>query len=294
MRLKLSRVDAEEELTRELAEGQLIVSLLAEADGMRRQGRLTQKEYDEATATYGGLLQSWVGRVAKALSGIFPTVLEEYKFRNALPSGVVRAGSSSRSPEPQARAYVAALDDILRNSLGRYTDLPVKDCLFVEDIDSFRKVRDINPAVVAPLLQEGGYLDVPEDFVQRGLETILSEAFHKRDWGGELNDLYSTNLLVNGARVATAFLLKGNGLKKREMQLSDCGKNGDQVQRLFESPAKLFVIQFVGRVSEAVTKDAAKNVELLRGQGKEAWYCIINGQDTARILIAYGVLTPPP
>ena len=39
------------------------------------------------------------------------------------------------------------------------------------------------------------------------------------------------------------------------MRIADCGHNGDQLVRLFESPAKLFVVQFVGVVSEMVIKD---------------------------------------
>ena len=40
---------------------------------------------------------------------------------------------------------IQVLKDILERGLLRYTDLPVKDRLFVEDIDSFRKVRDVKP-----------------------------------------------------------------------------------------------------------------------------------------------------
>lgn len=50
-----------------------------------------------------------------------------------------------------------------------------------------------------------------------------------------INDLYTANVVLNGVRRPTAFLLKGNGLKKREMNIGDCGKNGDQIVRLFES-----------------------------------------------------------
>jgi hypothetical protein len=47
---------------------------------------------------------------------------------------------------------IERLKQILESDLSRYTDstnLPIKDWLFVEDIDSFRKLRDINPAMVA-------------------------------------------------------------------------------------------------------------------------------------------------
>jgi hypothetical protein len=122
------------------------------------------------------------------------------------------------------------------------------------------------------------------------LEQILDVFFHKKDRGGEMKDLYTANVTVNGSRTATAFLLKGNGLKKKVMEIGDCGKNGDQIVRLFNSPAHLYIVQFVGEVSENVIRDVGGKVERLRATGKPACYCIMNGQDTARVLHAYGKL----
>jgi len=161
--------------------------------------------------------------------------------------------------------------------------------LYVEDIDSFRKVRDVNPATVMDVLTDG-YLNRSEDSVQTALERILSVPFHKKDWGGEQNDLYTANLLINGARYETAFLLKGNGLRSKTMEIKHCGVNGDQILRLCNSPAKLFVVQFVGRISEAIVSDIDGKVRHARSQGKDVWYCIMDGQDTARVLRAYGEL----
>ncbi len=144
--------------------------------------------------------------------------------------------------------------------------------------------------MVASHLQRDHYLDMSEDAIQMILEQIVNEPFHKKDWGGEENDLYTSNMLVQGRRVATAFLLKGNGLKKQVLEIADCGKNGDQIVRLVQSPAELFIIQFVGEVSENVIKDIEGKVELIRNRGKEAWYCIMKGQDTARVLFAYNKL----
>jgi hypothetical protein len=75
------------------------------------------------------------------------------------------------------------------------------------------------------------------------------------------------------------------------MEVKHCGKNGDQVIRLFQSPADLFVIQFVGTVSEAVINHAHGEIARLKAQGKEAHFLIMNGQDTARVMHAYGRLT---
>ena len=62
-------------------------------------------------------------------------------------------------------------------------------------------MRDVNPGMVAKFLKEG-FLDQTENQIQLALEQILGVSFHKKDWGGEVN-LYTANVIVNGARRAT-------------------------------------------------------------------------------------------
>ncbi len=145
----------------------------------------------------------------------------------------------------------------------------------------------MNPGAVTGFLKEG-YLDWAEDKVQLALEAILNVPFHHKDWGGEGNDLYTSNVIVNGCPTPTAFLLKGNGLKSKVMEIKHCGKNADQVIRLFQSPADLFVIQFVGNIAEAVIHQAHAEIARLKTHGKEAQFLIMDGQTTARVLHAYG------
>jgi len=97
-------------------------------------------------------------------------------------------------------------------------------------------------------------------------------------------------VVVNGTRRATGFLLKGPGIGKKEMTIADCGKNGDQLIRLFTTPADLFVVQYVGPISEMVVKDVQGKTAELRGKGKSVNFMIMDGQDTARVLFAYGKL----
>jgi hypothetical protein len=81
--------------------------------------------------------------------------------------------------------------------------------LFVEDIDSFCKARNIQPQEVKALLP----LNLPEDEIQTFFEEIIGENFHQEDWGGELNDLVTSQVKVRGKRIRAAFLLKGSGTK---------------------------------------------------------------------------------
>lgn len=210
------------------------------------------------------------------------------------------AREEKKSIEEQLAPKIADLDamtqavqrttrHVLDSDRRRYTAPQVKDRLYVEDIDSFKKVRDVNPAMVSHLLRDG-FLAISEDQVQIALEEILNVSFHRKDWGGEINDLYTANVVVNGERRATAFLLKGPGIGKKVMEIADCGKRGDQIVRLFDTPADLFVVQYVGPISDFLIKDVQAKVANLRASGKEASFLIMDGQDTARVLHAYGKL----
>ena len=260
-----------------------------QADYQSRKGTGTyddSKDIDDLSA----VVNAWADKVIESLGRIFPTQLETNLFMDPeMPFGAVSGDYRYQSELRRCGFLVRGLNKIRTQSLPEYTDLPLDARMYVEDIDSFRKVRDVNPGTVMDVLTDG-YLDRSEDLVQTALERILSVPFHKKDWGGELNDLYTANLLINGARRETAFLLKGNGLKNRVMEIKHCGVNGDQILRLCNSPAKLFVVQFVGRISEAIVSDIDGKIRHARSQGRDAWYCIIDGQDTARVLRAYGEL----
>lgn len=254
--------------------------------------RKAAKTYDPAVDVhrYESEFDEWANEVIRALDEIFPTELEQYRFANPeIPFGAVSGDYEYQSLMRRATHFVRGLDAIRAESLREYTDLPIGERLYVEDIDSFSKVRDVNPSKVGVFLEDG-FLPMSEDAVQLALERILGVPFHKKDWGGETNDLYTANLTVSGARRAAAFLLKGPGIGRKTMTIADCGKNGDQLVRLFTSPAELFVIQYVGPVAEALVTDVAGKVQERRAEGKTAHYLVLDGQDTARLMHAYGEL----
>lgn len=288
MRLRVHTASANEELVALVNEGYDAISAVqAEYQERKNTGRYKDsKNADDLIAP----VNVWAEKVVQSLDRIFPTQLERHLFLDPeIPFGAVSGDYHYQSAMLRCRHFVRGLNKIRVQNLPEYTDLPLDARLYVEDIDSFRKVRDVNPATVMGELKDG-YLDWAEDSVQTALERILSVPFHKKDWGGEQNDLYTANVIVNGARKETAFLLKGNGLRNKKMEIKHCGVNGDQILRLCASPAKLFVVQFVGLISEAVVADIDGKIRHARTQGKEAWYCIMDGQDTARVLRAYGEL----
>lgn len=157
--------------------------------------------------------------------------------------------------------------------------------LYVDDIDSFRKVLDVQPQQVKALLP----LNLSEDAIQEFFEDIIGENFHQKDWGGEQNDLATSQIKVSGRRIRAAFLLKGNGTRGK-LTIAKCGKNGDQIVRLVEAHVDLYVIQHIGEIDQRVISDLRVKVEQKISVGQECQMCILNGTDTARILLAYGKL----
>ena len=246
---------------------------------------------DDDNPQYIEQLNQWGDEVVAELCRIFPTELETNEFLNPeTPLGVVIGDYKYQCLIGRFKHLIRGLAKIKQEFRSQYTDLPIQKRLYVEYIDSFQQVRDVNPSEVSRFLNDG-FLNWTENQVQLALEQILDVPFHKEDWAGEVNDLYTANVVVNGTRRATGFLLKGPGIgHKKEMTIADCGKNGDQILRLFTSPADLFVVQYVGRIAESVIQDVQGKVTELQGQGKTAHFLIIDGQDTARLLYAYGKL----
>lgn len=213
MRLRTHIATANEELVVLVNEGYNAISAM-QADYQDRKEKGTYDDSKDVDALVAPV-DAWAEKVVRSLGRIFPTQLETHLFLDPeIPLGAVSGDYKYQSALVRCRHFVRGLNKIRLQSLPEYTDLPLDARLYVEDIDSFRKVRDVNPAAVMDVLTDG-YLDRSEDSVQTALERILSVPFHKKDWGGELNDLYTANLLINGARHETAFLLKGNGLRSQ-------------------------------------------------------------------------------
>jgi hypothetical protein len=294
MWLNTSWAAADEELLRLVNDGYALLQVLEDhyAELLRRSDVDERAEATGAREACG----RWTAQVEETLRAIFPTVREVHILRRylRLPRDTGELLHTFLAEVRRVDGLVQGLDAVRLVELPRYVGASPRDRLYVEDIDSFARVRNVNPSTVTELLKDGR-IDLLEDYVQRAFERVLDVPFHRVDFGGETNDLYTANVVVNGARTPTAFVLKGRGCRSRELQIADCGKNGDQLVRLFDSPAELFIVQYVGPVADAVVRDVAGKVAQRRGAGKAAWFSIIDGQDTARVLKAYGTtLTTRP
>jgi len=151
--------------------------------------------------------------------------------------------------------------------------------LTIDDIDSFSKIRLVKSGVQLKPIDEKRF--------KEGIKKIIGEAGEFTDWGGEKNDLYTTRLRVKNKRVVTALAFKGRG-EKGILKLSMMGKNGDQILRLFQSDADLFVVQYWGQIDQSIYEQMNSfAIQKSALNGKKIYYCVIDGFDTARILEAY-------
>jgi hypothetical protein len=149
----------------------------------------------------------------------------------------------------------------------------------VDDFDQFAKIKRMKPPTSAPKISERAFKD--------GVLKLIGETGKFQDWGGEPNDLYTTKLRHQGQRRAIAFAFKGPGTKGA-LTPKKLGKNGDQIQRLFLSPAEIFIVQYHDAIGQSVVEQvkAFASLNSIR-EGKRIWYGIIDGDDTNRLIMAY-------
>ena len=165
---------------------------------------------------------------------------------------------------------------------------PNVERLYIEDIDSFRKVKTITREQVLNTVP----VNVSEDFVKNSMCKILSEPTVPKDWPGERSDLY-TNVKYRGRSIPAAFMFKGKGTQGK-LTIRKCGKNGDQILRLVEEPARLFVVQHIDVIDSNVIRLLEIAVGSIAKEVQKLYYCVMDGVETARLLLAYGFLNVKP
>ncbi len=150
----------------------------------------------------------------------------------------------------------------------------------LDDIESFRRAWKVDADVEIPK-------SVSETRFRTGIQRIVGELGRFKDWGGETSDLWTTRLKLEGKRRSAAFAFKGPGTSGK-LTPGKMGKNGDQLQRLFETPARVFLVQYHGQIDPSVSKQieslaVAKSLFV----GSLVWYGVIDGKDSNRIYKAY-------
>ena len=153
--------------------------------------------------------------------------------------------------------------------------------IYIDEIDSFKAVKRVELSAIA------GNSRINERKFKLGIQKILGEKGQFTDWGGEKGDLLTSRLRYGGKRITAAFAFKGRGTRG-VLTPAKMGKNGDQIQRLFESSAQLFILQYWGSIHERVREQIQGWATLtsLRLERK-ILFCLVDGEDTSRLIQAY-------
>jgi|tagenome__1003787_1003787.scaffolds.fasta_scaffold20923320_3 hypothetical protein len=223
--------------------------------------------------------QNWSDAAGAALS-VVDAHARGAPFKPAVPEEFCVKNDCS----PQEVAQVAS------NALGAAVIAKDRPTVITpEEIDSFSRVASISASDVASIARP---IPIPEREVKRLLLGILGEPEVPGDWGGERSDAFSTHVYLDGERITSSFVLKGPS-KAGELTPADYGKNGDQLQRSFTQPASLHVIQANAQLATSIYELANGLVLDARAKGDaRAVATIWDGTDTARILVAYGLIDP--
>lgn len=152
--------------------------------------------------------------------------------------------------------------------------------LSIDDVDSFHRVRKIQLGQT--------YSKVSEEAFKTGLKNVLGEVGEFKDWGGEMNDLFSSALILDGKRIRAAFALKGPG-KQGKLVPGMMGKNGDQIQRLYQVTADVYVLQYWAQIDQSVHV-LMHNLAVAAsasGGGRPVNHLVVDGSDSTRLIKAY-------
>jgi hypothetical protein len=157
------------------------------------------------------------------------------------------------------------------------------DFVRIDDIKNFAKAHSITRSRAIKLKPPR----LPEKQFKYGLAKILGESGTFTDWGGEKNDLYATNLMIRSKRLRGAIALKGPATKP-PLNLRKLGAGANQIPKLFQSTADVFLIQFEGQIDEEVIEQMETYaVGYSKKKGQKVCFGVIADEDSRRLRIAY-------
>jgi len=166
-----------------------------------------------------------------------------------------------------------------RSTIIKLFTKPQVSQIYIDDIDSFNKIKKSSS-------KEYNLSKISERIINEGLCRILNQD-DKKDWGGEKNDLFTNNITFNKKRKSACLILKGKATKGT-LTPNKLGKNGDQVQRLFEVIADIYILVYHSDVSESII-DLMQTMAIAKSlrENKKIYYCIIDGRDLNRLVDSY-------
>lgn len=216
------------------------------------------------------------------------TAYRKYDDINTIKRKILRLATNPKKLE----AHPTVRKPRLATSEIRIKVAPSQNALFlhvrhitVDDIDNFSKVRSLKHNKVPDKLEP---TRLAEKVFKTAVAHILGNKGVFTDWGGEKSDLYTTHLRIGGKRHAAAIGFKGPAVKG-VLTPGKMGHNGDQIQRLFESDAQVFLVQYEGRIAESVSQQLRA---LAINKSVETRQTILYGtvalEDSYRLRLRYG------
>ncbi|MHA1972631.1 MAG: hypothetical protein ACTSW1_06555 [Candidatus Hodarchaeales archaeon] len=216
--------------------------------------------------------------ISKDKTGELAYIRDDFYFQNKKKILRLAGNKDAQKKYPTKRNIVV---NVTPQDYVKFPKIGVDvERITIDDIDSFRKVIEV------PLSSRKNQPLDEEEF-QQGLQRILEEEGVFKDWGGEMDDLYTNRVIIKGRRLYTAFGLKGKG-KKGKLTPKGMGKQGDQIQRLFRAPADVYIVQYWDQIDESIIEQMEAFATAKSAlEGKKVLYGIIDGQDTNRLIQAY-------
>jgi len=148
----------------------------------------------------------------------------------------------------------------------------------MDDIDSFARAKKQKARKLGA---------TSEALIKKAFASIVGEGGVFKDWGGEKSDLYTNKFKVKGSRRSVAVAFKGRGTTGKLVP-AKMGKNGDQIDRLFDEPAEVFLIVYCGQIeSSIISQMHAFAIAKKAMSGQKVYFGVIDDDDLGKIAAAY-------
>jgi hypothetical protein len=235
-----------------------------------------------------GLTSKRVTEVGKALHHdglltqlpVWPVVYEKipvvHHYKNRVLALLSAKAKLEEIPTKRKHSFQVKVSARAKLAVGRAVEVSV------DQVDEFARVRKIKnvPRNLNPSR-------LPEEKFKLAICALLKEQGEFKDHGGELFDLFTTNLRLSGKRHSSAFALKGPA-KTGKLTPGKMGKNGDQIQRLVDSGAQVVFIQYEGQIDQSVHRQLKSLCrDRARSTGEISYYGLIDKVDSYRLRLAY-------
>lgn len=210
------------------------------------------------------------------------TAFKKYADVNAMRHNILRQAKNKKLREKKVTARNPKSTVSVKIDTRRTQEIRLER-IFIDQVDQFKKVKGLPASKLAALTPKR----LPEKIFKYGVASILGNKGKYQDWGGEKNDLYSCHVTIKGKRISTAFAFKGPATPP-PLTPKKLGKNGNQIQKLFESSAEAFFIQFEGRIDESVIEQMQTHaIAKSYGIRRKVLFGVIALEDSHRLRTKY-------